>query len=92
MVNNFFVGNVVHGKRMFKPGYSEKLVLYSDDNINYLDLINGIYYTTNESNTDYVERDSIISTDISEYKEDYLYLLNKIKNDGIVKKKLFERR
>lgn len=85
MENNFYVGVVCHKKRLFKPAFSEKGVLYSDDNISYLDLINGVWYSTNENNKDFVDVNSLVITDISLYKEDYLYLLNKYKESSIVK-------
>lgn len=90
MENNFFVGVVHHGKKLFKPEYSEKVVLYSEDNVNFLDLRCCIWYTTNCNDKDYVEKETIISTDISLYREDYLYLLSKFKETGLVRKKRFD--
>lgn len=83
MENNFFVGVVHHGKKLFKSEYAEKIVLYSDDNDNYLDLRYGKWYTTNESDKDYVEKGTLIATDISLYREDYLYMLSKYKESAI---------
>lgn len=77
MKDSFYVGIVCHGKKLFKAGYKEKLVLYSQDGINYLDLISDTYYTTDKNNRDYIEKESLIPTDVSEYREDYLYLLSK---------------
>lgn len=88
MENNFYVGIVYHGKKLFKPAYKEKLILYTEDMINYLDLLNGLWYSTDTSNKDYVEENSLIPTDISTYKIDYLYLLTKYKNSSSKKKKL----
>lgn len=79
MVDNFYVGVVCHYKKT-----SEKLVLYSDDNYNYYDLLNNKIYTTNSKNKEYVISSSIIPTDIVDYKIDYLYLLN---NHKISKKR-----
>lgn len=87
MENNFYVGIINHKKKLFKQSFSEKVVLYSEDNINYLDLISGIWYTVLEDNKDYVDINSIVLTDISLYKEDYIYLLNKHKENKITKKK-----
>lgn len=87
MENNFYVGVVYHGKRLFKPRYKEKIVLYSEDQINYLDLRYGIYYTTNRSNKYYVEKDSIVPTDISLYREDYNYMLSRYKENPNVRRK-----
>ena len=87
MANNFYVGVVYHGKRFFKHAYSEKVVLYSENNTDYLDLINNIWYSTNNFDKDYVDFDSLISTDVSLYKEDYLYLLSKYKNRSMTKKR-----
>jgi len=86
MENKFYVGVVYHKKRVFKPAYSEKIVLYSDNNINYLDLISGAHYTTNYNEKDYVERESLVATDVSLYREDYLYLLNRYKENVLVRK------
>ena len=88
MENNFYVGVVYHGRRLVKPEYREKLVLYSDDNINYVDLVNNVYYTSDKDSRDYVEKETLISTNIREYRDDYLYLLNKYKNNSVVKKRI----
>ena len=85
MENNFYVGVIHHKKKLFKPAFSEKVVLYSDDNIVYLDLINSVWYTTSEDNKDFVDKNSLIITDISLYKEDYLYLLNRYKENSVTK-------
>ena len=39
MVNNYYIGDIHHNKTIKKDAYTEKLVLYSDDKYNYLDLI-----------------------------------------------------
>jgi len=77
MENNFFVGDVIHSRRFGKQEYIEKCVLYSDDNFNYLDLVNGKWYSTDCSEKDYVLKETINSTDVSLYRENYQYLLNK---------------
>ena len=48
MENNFYVGIVHHNKKVTKEAYNEKLVLYSTNNYDYLDLINDIEYTTDD--------------------------------------------
>ena len=88
MEDNFFVGVVYHGKRVFKPEYKEKIILYTDDNINFLDLIGNCYYTTDRSNRNYVDENSLIPTDISLYREDYLYLLSKHKQRKNIRKRI----
>ena len=92
MENNFYVGVVHYGKRPFKQEYSERLVLYSDDNVKYLDLMGNIWYTTDCSNRDYVDSSSLIPTDVSQYREDYIYLLSKCRENKLMrKKKLFDK-
>ena len=49
MVNNYYIGDIHHNKTIKKDAYTEKLVLYSDDKYNYLDLINDINYTTDNN-------------------------------------------
>lgn len=90
MENNFFVGIINHKKKIGKNNYQEKVVLYSKDNINYIDLVNDITYTTNELEKDYVVKESLIDTDISEYQTDYLYLLIKHKNNSNTKKRKYK--
>lgn len=83
MENNFYVGIVFHKKKIFKSSYSEKIVLYSEDNTYYVDLINNNIYTTNCNEKDFVLPESIFRTDISDYRVDYKYLLNKYKNTKV---------
>lgn len=85
MENNFYVGVVHHSKKLFKAEYSEKVVLYSEDSVNYLDLKCGVWYTTDKNDKDYVESDSVIPTDISLYREDYGYMLSRYKECGITR-------
>ncbi|MBQ8193027.1 MAG: hypothetical protein IJZ46_03040 [Bacilli bacterium] len=90
MENNFYLGVVMHSKKRSCNNYTEKVVLYSDDNIFYIDLVNGNIYSTDVTNKDYVLIDTLVSTDIKEYKTDYLFLLNKFKsNKDIYKRKKF---
>ena len=87
MENNFFVGIVHHKKRMFKPEYSEKVVLYKIADKYYIDLVRDIIYSNNCEEKDYVDESSLISTDISIYKEDYQYLLSKHNSGVMIRKK-----
>lgn len=84
MEDNFYVGDVFHSKR--RNYKTEKTVLYSKDKIIYIDLLNEKEYTTNTKNKDYVLEDSLIPTDINDFKEDYNYLLYRY-NNGMVKSK-----
>ena len=86
-MGNFFVGIVHYGKRTRRKEYEEKLVLYTEDGYNYIDLRDESVYTINISDKDYVISESLIPTDISEYREDYSYLLKKYKEEKIVKKR-----
>lgn len=86
MENNFFVGVVYHSKRAFRTEYKEKLILYSDNYQEFVDLVTCQVYTLDESKKDYVLKETLIPTDVSEYRDDYLYLLFKYK-DGIMNKK-----
>lgn len=87
MVNNFYVGIIHYGKKFLKAEYSEKVVLYTEDKINFLDLRNNTWYTTNTNEKNYVDIDSVILTDVSLYREDYLYMLSKYKNGSLSKKR-----
>lgn len=72
---NFYIGIVHHKKRVLKSQYDEKIVLYTNDDINYVDLINNVVYSTDSYEKDYVVKASLIPTDISEHRIDYIYLL-----------------
>ena len=87
MENNFYVGVICHGKRTFKSEYREKKVLYSEDNYNYLDLMCGIWYNTDMDNRDYVDATTIVDTDISEYRDDYMYMLYKYRENILIRTK-----
>lgn len=86
MEGNFYVGVIYYGKRIRKPKHSESVVLYSEDNIYFLDLMRNIYYTTDNQNKDYVDRSSLIQTNIEEYRENYEYLLARSKENNSRKK------
>ena len=87
MVNNFYVGDIFHTKTITKDSYIEKIVLYKLDNDNYLDLINDINYTTDNSKKSYVIKDSLVLVDINDFKEDYNYLLSRCNDIKKRKKK-----
>ena len=86
MKNNFFVGNIYH-RRKIKFSYIEQVVLFSENYYYYLDLVSGKWYTTDTKNRNYVIKDSLVPTDINEYKIDYLYLLNKDKQKTKTRRK-----
>ena len=77
MENNFFVGNVVHKNKKGNNLYSEKIVLYTCDNVYFIDLLTDNTYTTNSENRDYVVYDSLVPTNSEEFRIDYDYLLIK---------------
>ena len=68
MENNFYVGNVITKK------HKDKLVLYSTDSINYLDLVNDRMYTTDYNSKGYVEKESLVKININDFRDDYHYL------------------
>ena len=80
MENNFYVGIVVHQKRKPNQLMREKLILYTSDQINYIDLISNMSYPlegNSNDKKDYIEASSLINVDISDYRTDYLYLLDR---------------
>lgn len=87
MENNFYVGIVCHSRRGFKPFYKEKVVLYSENYIEFIELFSEKIYTLDESRKDYVERETLIPTNVSEYRENYPYLLSKYKSRTNIRKK-----
>lgn len=88
MEGKFFIGIVCHKKRIFKSLPEEKVVLYTSNDINYIDLINNVVYSTDSACKDYVVKESLIPTNISEYRIDYMYLLSKYDSgDNLEKKK-----
>ncbi len=82
MENNFYVGNIIHKKKKSSAIYVEKIVLYTQDNIYYTDLINDITYTTNNIDKSYVDSSSLVSINTEDFRIDYMYLLLK-HNEGI---------
>ena len=88
MEDNFYIGLVHHEKKFLKTKHREKVVLYSRDYINYIDLINNTVYSTDSTCKDYVVKESLVPTDISEHRIDYMYLLSKYNSgDNLEKKK-----
>lgn len=87
MENKFFIGIVLHKKKFLKSQYTEKVVLFSNDDINYIDLLNDLVYTTDISNRDYVVKESLIPTDIYEHRIDYMYLLSQYHSKIMTRKK-----
>ena len=93
MENNFYVGDIFHSKKYTKSSRVEKTILYSEDSLIYIDLLNQKEYTTDNNNRDYVIKESLINTDVREYKTDYNYLLMKYKSTSKRKeRKLFNRK
>lgn len=87
MENNFYVGEVIH-KRKIGSVYTEKIVLYTNDNVYYTNLISDSTYTTNSRENEYVDESSLIPTLCDEFKVDYNYLLIKHNsNNKVVNKK-----
>lgn len=81
MENNFYVGTINHSKRLAKPAWKEKAILYTEDGLNYIDLITSTTYSLESNNNhDYVEKNSLVETDVLDYKTDYYYLLSKYKS------------
>ena len=86
MVNNFYIGDVHHTKTIKKDAYTEKLVLYSEDKYNYLDLINDINYTTDNNKKAYVLEESqakfslflLLSTMTNSFSISYFELLKTV--------------
>lgn len=68
MVNNYYIGDIHHNKTIKKDSYTEKLVLYSDDKYNYLDLINDINYTTDNNKKAYVLEETLVEIDIRDFR------------------------
>lgn len=89
MENNFFVGIVNHSKKIRRDSYKEKTVLYKEDTSVYVDLVKNTSYTTDSREKDYVEEETLIPTDITDYKIDYEYLLLRYNsgNNNVKKRK-----
>ena len=78
MENNYYVGTVYH-QRSLGRSKREETVLYSDDYVLFYDLINESCYTTDYNKRDFVIKDSIIPTNVDEYRVDYPYLVSRKK-------------
>lgn len=87
MENNFYVGVVHHEKGIISEGYNEKIVLYSEDDIHYVDLIKEQIYSTNKEEKDYVLEETLIPANVSDFNNDYIYLLSKYKGHSKERKK-----
>ena len=82
MENKFYVGTIIHKNIFNKVKYEEKIILYSRDQILFVDLNNQIEYSLNERKRDYVDLNSLINIDINDLKIDYIYLLRKYKENN----------
>lgn len=76
MENKFYVGEIFHSKKI-KPAYTEKNVLFTNDDTLYLDLINNRWYSSDNREKDYVIKESLIPTNVNDYEIDYMYLLKR---------------
>ena len=70
MVNNYYIGDIHHNKTIKKDAYTEKLVLYSDDKYNYLDLINDINYSLQQMFTTLINSEIILGYEGLSVKRD----------------------
>ncbi len=86
MENKFYVGDIYHKRRLIKPSYYEKTVLYTEDEKIFLDLLKEKCYTANENEKDFIIISSLVPTNINDYRTDYLYLLEKNKEKKRIKK------
>lgn len=80
MENNIYVGTIFH-RRKIKNCYTEKVILYTDDGYNFLDLDHIRWYNTNITNKDYLIKDSLVPTEIEDFRNDYRYIIGKILAD-----------
>ena len=87
MENNFYVGILCHKKILSNNILKERRVLYTSDNIYYIDLIKGKEYTTNDSLNEYIDKGTLIPTDINDHNVDYAYLLSKYNSNKIVRQR-----
>ena len=87
MENSFYVGIVCHRKIISNNIIREKRVIYSNDNIYYIDLIKEKEYTTNDNLNEYVDKSTLIPTDINDYNIDYTYLLSKYNSKKLVRRR-----
>lgn len=91
MEGNFYIGIVCHKKRGLKCQYEEKIVLYTNNDIDYIDLINNVVYSTDSSDKHYVVKESLIPTNLFEHRIDYMYLLYKYNFRVMTRKKVGNR-
>lgn len=92
MENNFYVGNIIRKKKKSSDIYVEKMVLYTQDNIYYIDLINDITYTTNNFDKSYVDSSSLVSINTEDFRIDYMYLLLKHNEGNNNKRRKFPKK
>lgn len=89
MEDNFYLGTIVHKNKIFKYS-TEKKVLYSEDQTYFTDLLSSRTYPIDRISgvrEDCVYQDSLVPTDPSEYRDDFLYLLERYKNSNCNNKK-----
>lgn len=77
MESNFYIGIVIHKNFFNRKKWQDKIVLYSDDYIKFIDLNKQKIYFSNKKKKNYVVLDSLINIDINDFNIDYVYLLNK---------------
>jgi len=87
MENNFYVGIVCHRKIISNIIVRERKVLYTSDNIYYIDLVKEKEYTTDDRLNEYVDISTLVPTDINDYNTDYAYLLSKYNGRRIVRRR-----
>lgn len=87
MENNFFVGIVCHKKVISNNIVRERKVLYTSDNVYYIDLIKEKEYMADNRLNEYVDESTLIPTDINDYNTDYAYLLSKYKGKRLIRRR-----
>ena len=87
MENNFYVGIVCHRRLILNNILRERRVLYTSDNIYYIDLKKEKEYTTNDNLNVFIDKGALIPTDINDYNVDYAYLLSKYNSNKKVRKR-----
>ena len=83
MGNNFYVGEIFHSKKYTKPSRIEKAILYSEDSFIYIDLLNQKEYTTDNSNRDYVIKESLINFTCIYNNQEYNFSISSIAKHNI---------
>ena len=91
MENNIYFGTIFH-RRKFKNNYKEKVILYTENNINYLDLDHIRWYDTDISKKDYVIKNSLYQTKLENNQNEYRYIINKIISEDIKNKEKRKKR